>query len=178
MSVSTIKSRKIPATGVGEVSEFDLQAKYVVLNGSTRKRKISAGWRAREETRSSPKRDKTGEDNDESLEGPGRKDPALKNADEAEVKESPHASEISSSSLITVLVHLTVIFVCGSLVPCPSPHRAPSSSSNSPRCTGDLGVLTLTLELAPSEQSSSLFRWLPGSMPDVIFTGRHDEHAR
>lgn len=80
----------------------------------------------------------------------GEKDPALKNADEAEVKESPHASEISSRSLITVLVHLTVIFVC-SRPSCPRLSIEPRSS-NSRRCTRDLGALTLTLELVPSTE--------------------------
>lgn len=93
--------------------QFDLQAKYAIelLDGRDRQ----GGETREEETRPSQGRmgrKKRGQRENE------KKDPVLKNADEAEVKESCTRPK-SQADLIVVSVRLTVTFVCSRLT-CPS----------------------------------------------------------
>lgn len=108
----------------GKVSvQFDLQAKYAVE--LLDEREIGRAERSgREETRPSPRRMRRRRRTERQRDENEKKDPVLKNANEAEVKESCTRPK-SQADLIVVLVRLTVTFVCSRLT-CPSPLRAPS----------------------------------------------------
>ncbi|KYN40258.1 hypothetical protein ALC56_05203, partial [Trachymyrmex septentrionalis] len=86
--------------------------------------KQSTPWNCSGRERSAERRDRAEEirDNDEN----GKKDPVLKNANEAEVKESCTRPK-SQADLIVVFVRLTVSFVCSRLTYlCPSILQRPS----------------------------------------------------
>lgn len=104
-------------------NQFDLQAKYAaeLLDARARERERSAGRKSRRSRRIPRKREGRGtEERGQRRVEDGEKDPVLKNANEAEVKERAarvrNHKQISSSSF----VHPTVTFVCSRLT-CPRP---------------------------------------------------------
>lgn len=118
-----------------------MQAKYVVWNCATRGRS-----RVRRGTRTGRKNE-GGRDNDELR--TGRKIPVLKNADEAEVKESRTRPKSQADLSVAVFVHLTVTCV-RSLVRFRRSTSRPFARVIPEGTTRDLGVLTPHSNSTPS----------------------------